>query len=101
MALSEFRYNRRRKHYAYLFKSVGPLRKCVIFSTKPTRTWRGKVKKNYRLFKHPNPNCAKTVYVIPKIYFDHISSFYSDSLNWSFDKNDKRIIKRIIKGKQM
>ena len=101
MALSEFRYNRRRKHYAYLFKSVGPFRKCIIFSTKPTRNWREKIKNNYRLSKHPNPNCAKAVYVIPKIYIDHISSFYTNSLNWNFDKNDKRIIKRIIKGKQI
>ena len=100
MALSEFRYNKKRKHYSYLFKSAGPFRKCILFTTKPTRIWKKKTKNNYRLFKHPNPSCEKTVYVIPRIYVDHAKSFHKDSLNWQFDRNDKRRIKRIIKEKK-
>ena len=95
MALSEFRYNKKRKHYAYLFKSVGEYRKNIVFSTKPTRIWHGKVKRNIKLFKHPNPLSKKTLYVIPAIYVDLITSFDTKLYPWSFDKNDKRIVKRI------
>ena len=34
MSLSEFRWNKRRKHYAYLFKKVGTKRFNILISSK-------------------------------------------------------------------
>lgn len=99
MSRSEFRFNKRRKHYAYLFKDIKSLRKFLLFSTKPTRIKHGKKKKNIKLFKHPNPKCTKEIYVIPYVYLDNIAVFSDEILNWQFDKNDKRIIKRLKKRK--
>ena len=99
MAISEFRFNKKRKHYAYIFKEKGEYRKNILFTTKATRKWHSKEKKNKKLFRHPNPKSTKTIYVIPIIYIDSIDSFHSDSLKWHFHKNDKRIIKRIKKRK--
>ena len=95
MSISEFRYNKKRKHYAYLFKTIGMYRRNILLSTKPIRIWRGKIKNNIKLFKHPNAKSNKVVYVIPIIYVDNINNFYPQILKWKFDKNDKRIIKRI------
>ena len=99
MSLSEFRFNKKRKHYAYLFKKMGLYRKNILFTSKPIRIWRGKTKKNVKLFAHPNKNCIKEVYVIPIVYIDNINSFHPDSLRWNFHRNDKRKIKRIKKRK--
>ena len=98
MSRSEFRYNKKRKHYAYLFKDLGEYRKNILLSTKPYRIIHGKQKKNVVLFKHPNKNQTISIYVIPYVYIDHISSFGSEVLIWFFDKNDKRKIKRIKRG---
>jgi hypothetical protein len=100
MSTSEFRYNKKRKHYAYVFKTIGYFNKNILLSTKQTRIWKGKIKKNIKLSKHPNPNSVKTVYVIPIIYIDKNDSFHQMKLKWYFDKNDKRIIKRIKRGRQ-
>ena len=97
MARSEFRYNKKRKHYSYIFKDVGSKRKNVVFTTKPYRKEHDKIKNNVRLFKHPNSNSDKQVYVVPIVYFDEESSFDSKKLNWTFHPNDKRKIKRIKK----
>lgn len=100
MALSEFRYNKKRKHYSYLYKKKGDYRQNLLLSTDPTVTEKkfGKVKeiKNVKLHKHPNPNSTKTAYVVTRPYTDHKSSF-TDKVytNWRFDKNDKRKIKKI------
>ena len=99
MSHSEFRFNKKRKHYSYLFKKKGVYFSNIILTTKPSRKHHGKEKKNVKLFKHPNPNCYKTVYVIPFIYFDEEEDFYKKQLKWNFHKNDKRIIKRIKKRK--
>ena len=99
MSLSEFRFNKKRKHYAYLFKTLGFYRKKVVLTTKPIRIWRGKIKKNIRLFRHPNKNSVKEVYVVPIVYINHVSSFHPDLLKWCFDENDKRVIKRIKRKK--
>ena len=37
MARSEFRYNRKRRHYSYLFKDVDNKRKNIILSSKAYR----------------------------------------------------------------
>ena len=58
-----------------------------------------KQKKNIKLFKHPNNNSFKEIYVIPIVYIDNADSFHSSSLRWKFHKNDKRKIKRIKKRK--
>ena len=99
MSRSEFRYNKKRKHYAYLFKDLGVFRKNILFTSKEFRKWRYQNKRNVLLFKHPNKNSNKTVYIIPIIYIDHMNSFDIKKLNWRFDINDKRKIKRIIKQK--
>ena len=100
MSTSEFRYNKKRKHYSYIFKSKGFYRRNILFSTKPIRIWRRKSKYNVKLFRHPNPNSNKVVYVVPIVYVDNIQCFYPKKLEWFFDKNDKRVIKRIKRKKQ-
>ena len=99
MSLSEFRYNKKRKHYAYLFKAVGHFRRNVLFTTKPIRLWRGKRKKNIKLFQHPNRFISKDIYIIPIVYMDDVDCFYSHILKWEFHINDKRIVKRIKRRK--
>ncbi len=101
MSTSEFRFNKKRRHYAYLFKTIGVYRRNILLSTKPIRVWHGKIKNNIKLFKHPNANSLKAIYIIPIIYVDHIDSFYPKILRWSFDKNDKRITKRIKRKKTL
>ena len=97
MSRSEFRWNKKRKHYAYLFKDKGKLILNVVITTKPVRFIHGKPKANIKLYKHPNPNCHKEAYIIPYVYLDELLSFYSEIYKWSFNVNDKRIIKRIKK----
>ena len=97
MSRSGFRYNRKRKHYSYLFKDLGTKRKIIILSSKPFRKVRKKIKKNIKLYRHPNPCSNKEVCVIPFVYIDDITSFEEKKRNWKFHPNDKRIIKRIKK----
>ena len=56
MSRSEFRYNRKRKHYSYLFKDINNRRKNIILTSKPYRKEHKKLKKNVKLFKNPNPS---------------------------------------------
>ena len=99
MSASEFRYNKKRKHYSYIFKIVGTYRKNIVLSSKPFWKHHKKVKRNILLFRHPNPKSKQTVYVIPYVYIDHISSFDCKILMWKFHQNDKRKIKRIKRRK--
>ena len=101
MSRSEFRYNKKRKHYEYLFKYVGAHRKNIIISSKPMRKHHKKYRKNIKLIRHPNKNSKKAAYLIPIIYIDDINSFDYKILNWDFDKNDKRKVKRIKKRKKI
>ena len=104
MAYNEFRWNKKRKHFAYLFKVVGTKIKNILISSKPfvVRKKHGKTKivSNAPLFRHPNHKKAGKYYLIVRIYIDDKSSFdelvYSE---WEFDINDKRKVKRIKKGK--
>ena len=100
MSISKFRYNKRRKHYSYIFKDKGVKRKNILLSSKSSMKKHGRKKKNIKLFKHPNPNVEKEVYLIPIIYLDNYEVFDSKKLKWKFDKNDKRKVKRIIKKKK-
>ena len=97
MSTSEFRYNKKRKHYAYLFKTVGSRRLNIIISSKPFRKEHKRIKKNVSLSKHPNPNSNKKAFIIPIVYKDEIISFDSRVLKWVFHRNDKRKIKRLKK----
>ncbi len=101
MSRSEFRYNKKRKHYAYLHKDIGSKRKNVLISSKPivSNKCGSKVKKNIPLYHHPNANKEGQFYVVPRNYLDESSSFDSKVYNWKWSKNDKRKIKRIIKNK--
>ena len=95
MSISEFRWNKKRKHYAYLFRNKGKLALNIIITTKPVRLVHGKAKSNIKLYKHPNPNCIKEAYVVPYVFLDNLLSFYNKLYKWNFDINDKRKIKRI------
>ena len=97
MSRSEFRYNRKRKHYSYLYKDVGSRRKNIVLTSKPYRKEHKKKKKNIKLYKNPNPNNLNDSYLIPIIYDDDISSFDERKLKWKFHPNDKRKVKRLKK----
>ena len=97
MARSEFRYNRKRKHYSYLFKDVGNRRKNIVLTSKAYRKEHKKLKKNVKLYKNPNPNKDNQSYLIPIIYNDNIESFDDRNLKWKFHPNDKRKVKRLKK----
>lgn len=45
MSLSEFRYNKRRKHYSYIYGQKGDYRKNLLLSSKSTR----RIKKETKL----------------------------------------------------
>ena len=112
MSRSEFRWNKKRKHYAYLHKDLGEFRKNILLTSKPKvfRKKNGKVKvvfNNVRLYAHLNPSKKNSAdqfieyFVIPKNYVDNISSFDEYVFqDWCFDKNDKRKIKRIKKQRK-
>ena len=103
MARSEFRWNKKRKHYAYLFKDDGCKCKNILISSKPVmiekkNRSKKRVTPNIPLFHHPNHKKEGRFYIIPIIYCDYFSSFDDKRYNgWCFDKNDKRMIKRLKK----
>lgn len=59
-------------------------------------------KNNTPLYRHPNPNIPldKNFYIENRIYVDHYKSFDKRIYKWIWDKNDKRKIKRIKKGRR-
>ena len=101
MSRSEFRWNKKRKHYAYLHKDIGRKRKNILITSKEFVKRKGKVVIiNVRLYRHPNKNKTGIYFVIPRNYLDDISSFDEKVFSkWKFDKHDKRKIKRIKKNK--
>ena len=101
MALSKFRYNKRRKHYSYSFKKHNSRVNNILLTSKPFRKEHLDIKKNVQLYKHPNPNSNKQAYLIPIVYSDDDSSFDSKELKWKFHPNDKRKIKRIKKRRKI
>lgn len=109
MSRSEFRFNNKRKHYAYLFKNNGEYRKNLLLTSKSLIKKKKKKNGIYKiksiktvpLTHHPDVNDDTKMYVDKRIYNDHIDSFSSEiKTSWSFDKNDKRKIKR-LKHKKM
>ena len=102
MSRSEFRYNKKRKHYAYLFKDVGTKRMNILITSKRyVLNKKGRVAiTNVPLFKHPNKKKNGQYYLIPRRFLDELLSFDEHIyLDWSFAKNDKRKVKRIKKKK--
>lgn len=100
MSRSEFRWNKKRKHYSYIHKDVGDRRINIIISSKPYVKRKGKIAiKNVLLFKHPNATKDGQFYVIPRNYIDDKKSFDVKVYPWKWNKNDKRKIKRIKKNK--
>ena len=51
MSRSEFRWNKKRKHYAYLFKDIGRKRLNLLISSKPVMVGK-KNKKKKRFYKN-------------------------------------------------
>ena len=103
MSRSEFRWNKKRKHYAYLFKDKSQVVLNILITTKPFIMRKGKISiRNVPLFRHPNPNYKGQYYIVPRKYADYFESFEIKVYkNWSFDKNDKRKVKRIKKNKKV
>ena len=109
MALSEFRYNKKRKHYAYIFKDCGDYRKNLLLHSekglKKCHTEKERqifYKKHIKLYRHPNSNkdVNSRYFVEKRIYTDHKSAFDDRNYSWKWDPNDKRIIKRLKKGRR-
>lgn len=106
MAISEFRYNRKRKHYAYIYGKKGDLRKNLLLSFSPTRKVKKrngtkKVVKNVKLQRNPNPLVNEPTYVMTKRCTDHKDKFGEKVFtDWSFSPDDRRVIKRLKKGKR-
>ena len=105
MARSEFRWNKKRKHYAYLFKDIGTKRKNLLITSKECviKHKRGKIRKaidNIPLAHHPNIRKQGDFFVIPKVYVDEESSFEETIYPWKWNVNDKRKIKRIKKRRR-
>ena len=101
MSRSEFRWNKKRKHYAYLHKDIGQRRLNILISSKPFVLRKGKIAIiNIPLYRHPNSKYRNQFYLIPRNYLDNFDSFENkDYLSWKFDRNDKRKVKRIKKNK--
>ena len=109
MSRSEFKWNKKRKHYAYLFKDIGDKRKNLLLHSDPSKKkdWNQQKQKEFekthvKLHRHPNPNKSKSekFYVETRQYLDEKNSFDGRTYKWNWDKNDKRKIKRIKKGRR-
>ena len=99
MSRSEFRWNKKRKHYAYLHKDIGSKRKNLLITSKPImKKGNNDEIKTVSLYHHPNSNKDGTFYVVPRNYLDEEKSFDNKTYPWSWHKNDKRKIKRLKKG---
>ena len=105
MSRSEFRWNKKRKHYAYLFKDLGDMVANILLTTDcifiDKKNGKRIIFKNIKLYRHPNPNKSKEeIYYIVnhRPYIDKLSSFSENVYkHWSWHKNDKRKIKRLKK----
>lgn len=99
----KFRYNKKRKHYSYIFKIVGNYCINILLTTQSESKQRKKGKttmvKNIKLSTHPNPNTPNVIVYIYNHapYYDPINSFDLKTLKWKWNINDKRIVKRLKK----
>lgn len=101
MSRSEFRYNKRRKHYAYLFRDYKSKVFNILISSKPIMIEKknkraNRITINVPLYHHPSKSKSGDYFVIPIIFRDSINSFDTNIYKkWVWDINDKRKIKRI------
>ena len=105
MSRSEFRWNKKRKHYAYLICKDDLLIPNILITSKPIMVEKKNKKQNRTtinvpLKRHPNPNKSGQFFLIPIIYFDSIESFDSKVFkNWKFDICDEEKVEGIKKRK--
>ena len=95
MSISEFRFNKRRKHPSYVFKEKNNKYHCILI----THSNKTRNKKNVLLYKNPQNGKNENAYLIPKVYKDDKSCYGKKLYNYSFHKYDKRKVKRIKKYK--
>ncbi len=98
MAISEFRFNKKRKHPAYVFKQKdGKYHSLTI-----THSKKHKKKNTQKLYKNPSPKDTSDAYVVKKVVKDDISAYGKKPLkNWGFHTYDRRNIKKLKKGKKV
>ena len=100
-----FRYNKKRRHYSYIFKLSGNYCLNLLLTTDPQSKHKKHNKvivvKNIRLYKHPNKRSNVIVYIYKhRPYCDYLTSFSEKNLDWKWDINDKRKVKRMKKYKK-
>ncbi len=91
-----FSFNNKRKHPAYVFKEKNGKYSNILI----THSAKDKKRKNIPLYKNPNPKDNSKAYVHKKIYIDDKKMFGRSFKNWTFHRNDKRIIKRLKNNKK-
>ena len=101
-----FRFNKKRKHYAYIFKIKNGYCLNILLTTqsKSIHKKHGKTKvvNNIKVYKHPNSKISNVVIYIynHSPYVDSLESFSRKELDWIWDINDKRNVKRMKKYKK-
>ena len=101
-----FKFNKKRKHYAYIYRIKNGWCYNIILTTQESSIQKkhGKTQliKNIRLFRHPNPNKQGLIVFIYNHppYIDFIDSFDFKELKWKWHSNDKRKVKRFKKYKK-
>lgn len=105
MSKSEFKFNKKRKHYSYIFKAMNGYCLNILLTTDSESRQKKHKKvimvKNIQLFRHPNKNSKVKAFIYNHPpYLDNEKSFDKKLLNWSWDKNDKRKVKRMKKYKK-
>lgn len=100
---NKFRFNKKRKHYSYIFKIKNGYCLNILLTTKSEsihkKHGKTKIVRNIKLYKHPNLrriDVTAFIYNHPP-YVDAIESFDDKQLDWKWDVNDKRNVKRMKK----
>ena len=90
MSKSEFRWNKKRKHYAYIHKNYGVKYLNILITSKPIVLRKGKKTIiNIPLHHHPNKKKEGQYYVIPRNYIDNNDSFDIKIYDWVWEKTIK------------
>lgn len=101
----KFLYNKKRKHYSYIFKVRNGYCLNILLTTeaesKQKKHKKEKIVNNIKLYKYPNKNSILKVFIYNRSPCnDHESSFDKKVLNGIWDVNDKRKVKRMKKYKK-
>lgn len=106
MSKNTFKYNKKRKHYSYIFGENNNRCKNILLTTKALfedkKYGKKIIRSNIPLAEHPNPSKKKDgikYYLVNhQPYFDDSFSFDSKVYSkWKWNPNDKRKIKRFKK----